>query len=126
MNFEEALRYELSEIPEASNKVFPLFAPKETGAPFLVYKKAGLSFRKTLGGTLNKAQGNYVLSIVTSSYAELQSLTTNTINKLLSFQSRAIGLDGPIISNITAEITGDSFEPEVELFVTEIIVKVEY
>jgi hypothetical protein len=42
MTFEEALRAELVTVENLSNKVFPLYAPKETAAPFAVYKKSNI------------------------------------------------------------------------------------
>jgi hypothetical protein len=127
MNFDEALRAELITIPALNNKVFPLFAFKDTTEPYLVYRRGLVDFEKTLSGTSkSKIEANYELVLVTESYAELQKNSSDVVEKIVSFLDREIGDSGPHIRNLTLRITGDTYEPEIDKFRCDLELKVSY
>lgn len=126
MTFEEALIVELDVITDLNHNIFPLCTPKDQKAPYLVFRKVGINYRKTLSGTSNKVEGTYDISVLSKSYAQLQQITNAVTSKLLSFQNRYIGTNGPGIENITVSLIGDSYEPDVDLFRANMSVSVNY
>lgn len=101
MNFEEALRVELTSIPLLQNKIFPLSAPEGTKAPYLVYVSSEGVNDKSLNGYLDSKEVDCEINIICSRYSDLKTLTRETISKIISFQGRSIGNDGPVIQNVT-------------------------
>ena len=126
MNFDEALQAELKTIIGLETKVFPLAAPEKALAPYLVFKKDNVKFKKTLSGALPKAEGFYTLTLITKTYEELQLKTSSITDKLWSFLGRNIGTSGPLIENVTVELMGDQYEPEVDLLRADISLKINY
>lgn len=120
------LKDELMTVPGLSNNVFPLFAPKDHRAPYLVFQKENLSFKKTLGGTSSKAEATFNMAVLHKGYPELLELSEAVVNKLLSFQSRTIGTNGPFIENITVSLIGDNYDPDVDMVRSNIHIKVNY
>lgn len=126
MTFEGALRTELSSISGLENKVFPIVAPKGENSPFVVYRKGNVKFAKALDGIQNKVEANYVIVIIGDTYASLQQIYDAVIDLLNGFLGRNIGIDGPLIKNVTVEVIGDQYEPDVEFFRSDIQLKVNY
>lgn len=114
VNFEQALHAELTTINNLNQKVFPLFAPEDTNAPFLIYQKLRVDFIKTFDGTTTTREGRFELDIITATYSDLQVLLADVKNKLVSFESRTIGTNGPFVQAITIENITEIFEEEVE------------
>ena len=126
MDFEDALENELVAVPDLTDKVFPLVAPKGLMAPFLVYKKGNIDFKKVLSGAIVKTEALYGVVIIANKYDQLQEVSTATIAKLLSFLGRPIGTGGPLIGNVTVKHLGDDYIPEDDLYRANIQLNVKY
>jgi hypothetical protein len=126
LTFEEALRAELITITLLNNKVYPLVAPKGETVPFLVYKKNNIKFYKTLDGIHRKVEAVYVITIITSTYAELQTLSLSVTDLLISFLGRKLSTSDISIKNIEVENIGDQYESEVDFYRNDIRITVNY
>lgn len=115
MTFGEALRFELIQIPQLNNKVFPVIAPASTESAFLVYKRKNVDYKKTLSGRTNLANAIYELSIVTNSYAEKEEIESLITVIIMSFLNRNIGDNGPYIQDVTFRLQEEiyAFEPDL-------------
>lgn len=122
MNFEEALRVELSTI---CNKVFPLNAPEGTKSPFIVYVSSEGIQDKSLDGYLNSKEVECGINILHSNYPGMKDITRNVIEKLKTFQSRVIG-EGPFIQNVTYENVDEFFDHEIALYRCVLNIKVKF
>lgn len=130
MNFEEALRDELSSITSLSNKVFPLNAPEGTKAPYVIYVSNDGVLDKSFEGYLKTRVVDCEINILHKSYGGLKSLAKDVLDKVKSFQSRNIGgiltKDGPFIQNITYSKPVEIYESEVKLYRSVIDIKVKF
>jgi hypothetical protein len=124
MDFEEALRAELSSIIEINNKVFPLNAPEGTLAPYIVYVSSEGLQEKTLDGYLDSKEIECEINILHSGYGSMKALTKEVLSKILSFQGRVIGLEGPYIHDLTYEKPAEIYENEVSLYRSVLEIKV--
>lgn len=111
---EKALRYELSKIPELTNKIFPTNAPEGQRTPYLVYMT-----RKRLGKDLNgftKDREAYVmLNILCNSYPQMKELTKKVEDLVISFPLRTIGKEGLYVQDITLDDVTETYENELKL-----------
>jgi|SRR4051812_15108033 hypothetical protein len=103
MNFEEALVYELSEIAEIRDKVFPLSAPEDSEPPFVIYVSSEGVKVQTLEGFSDLTEVTFEIHVTTIDYSLLKSLTKQVMDKIFSFYSRAIGEAGPFIKSVTID-----------------------
>lgn len=126
MDFESALRQELTSITELTNKVFPLTAPETTSPPFIVYLKNDVNPIQTLSSTLDIIQGHYELNLLHSSYSQLQSVYQKVKSKLIDIQQRVIGTNGPFLQECTILNVVESYENQVKLYRMNIEFKVTY
>jgi hypothetical protein len=116
MNFEEALRAELSTITELTNKVFPLNATEGIKAPYIIYVSTEGIQDKTLQGYLASKEIECEINILHDSYVNLKSLTKQVLAKIIAFQGRIIGDNGPFIQNVTYEKPVELYESLVFLY----------
>lgn len=126
MNFEEVLRAELSLIDSLTDKVFPLNATEGTEAPYIIYVSSEGLFDKSFEGYLNSKEVNCEINILVSNYSNLKALSKLVIAKIISFQGRIIGQNGPLIKNVTYEISPEIYEKEVSLYRSVIDLKVKF
>jgi hypothetical protein len=126
MTFGEALRHELIQIVKLNQKVFPIVAPEATGKPFLIYQREDIEFKKTLSGTMNKANAVYILTLITDSYSEKEAIEVEVKDKLLSFLQRTIGDEGPYIQNITVRLGQEGYVLEADSLTSKIRLEVNY
>ncbi|AIQ54568.1 hypothetical protein [Paenibacillus sp. FSL R7-0331] len=125
MNFEQALVHELSSISGLSGKVYPGEAPEKV-IPYIVYlSSAGLK-DKDLDGYKDSRRVPLELNIVATRYSDMKQFTESTIEKLISFERRVIGVDGPFISELTYEPPAELFEDAIKAFRSVIDVVVYY
>jgi hypothetical protein len=124
VDFEQALRVELISIPELNNKVFPLFAKEGTQTPYLVYSGSYEPF-KTLDGITNDIKGECDLNLICKTYEELNSLCKKINDKLITFQSRNIGVNGPFIQDISVKTPIKERDGTYYVALIEIIVNYE-
>lgn len=126
MNFGEALRAELIQIQQISQKVFPIVAPKDAESAYLVYRRGESEFKKTLSGTSNKCHAMYELVLVAKSYSEKETIESFIVEKLLSFLNRNIGISGPCIQNVTVKFTGEGYSYETDSLTSTLSLEVDY
>ncbi len=112
MDFEQALRAELISLSNLNNKVFPIFAPEQTPTPFVIYSKQSVDLLGTMDGMSKTRIGRYEIDLVTQTYESLQALINSVKNKLLTFQGRKIGTNGPFVQAVLVDNV-------TELYVTE-------
>lgn len=110
MDFEQAIRSELSTISNLNTKIFPLFAPENTSPPFLIYQKTRLDLIKTMDGTTKLRDARYEVDIISKTYDQLQDLIADVKAKLISFEGRVIGTSGPFVQSMTIENVVEIFE----------------
>lgn len=116
MTFEEALRSELITLSNLSNKVFPVFAPEMTSSPYVTYQKTNINFIKTMNGTSETRFSRYELDLIAQTYSELQNLTMTVKNKLISFEGRIIGTNGPFVQSVVIENVIEGYEQLPKLY----------
>jgi len=126
MTFGEALRHELIQIPQLSQKVFPIVAPEGVKSPFLVYKREEAEGKKTLSGTSNKVHATYELILVTGDYAEKEAIEELIKLRVLSFYGRNIGENGPFIQNETFKLLGEAYSLEADSFTSQMRLEADY
>lgn len=110
VDFEQALRSELSQINSLYTKIYPMVAPEATNTPFLVYSKSRVDLIKTLDGTSKTRDGNYEIDIIDATYTDLQVLFLAVKDKLVSLEGRQIGDNGPLVQMITIDSITEVFE----------------
>ncbi|MGG3456051.1 tail completion protein gp17 [Paenibacillus rhizolycopersici] len=116
LNFEEALTAEIGSITGLSGKVFPGFSPGRT-APYAVYLSSqGLRDKTLTNGYLNSKQVGVSLNIVAATYGQFKPLLNAALDKLISFEGRVIGTDGPFIDELTYEQPVELWEDEPKLY----------
>lgn len=127
MKFEEALEAELTVIAGLNDKVFPLNATKGTPVPYVVYVSSEGLPDKCFDGHLNSREVGCEINILASSYRNLKSLSKLVMDKLISFQGRIIGTDGPTIDNITFDDDSpELYEDQVKFYRKIINITVSY
>lgn len=99
MSIESAVKEELQTITAS---VFPLNAPEGQAYPYLVYASSGPINTQTLSGVLSSKEIEFELYVVSSTYSNLKTLASGVIQRLLSFQGRAIGTTD--VSNKVQEV----------------------
>ena len=114
MNFEEALRNELSSITQITNKVFPLAATEGVKTPYLVYVSNEGVPEKCLTGYFGPKEVNGELHILNDTYSGLKDITKQVISKVESFQNRVIGGTGGVL------IQDVSYEKPVEQYIDQL------
>ncbi|MBW4083529.1 DUF3168 domain-containing protein [Paenibacillus sp. S150] len=115
MDFEQALVKELSAIPGLTGKVYPGQASEKI-IPYIVYlSSAGLK-DKDLDGYKDSRRVPFELNIVATRYSDMKQYTELAIDKIISFERRVIGADGPFIRELTYEPPAELFEDAVKAF----------
>lgn len=124
MTFEESLEFEINTITELNAKVYPLNAPKGTKAPFFVYISSEGTYDKTLDGYLKTKWVPCELNVVHSKYNLMKALSKKVMDKVLTFQGRAIGTNGPHIQELSfGDESPDLYENEIDMYRKVINVK---
>lgn len=116
LNFEESLYYELQTITDLNNKVYPLNAPEDSNAPFAVYLSEEGKRDETLDGYLNSMEIRCDINILHNTYGELKNVTGQVINKCISFIGRKIGVNGPLVQNVTYDKSIEVYEADLLLY----------
>jgi hypothetical protein len=135
MSFEKALGDELittsSDLKEVTDngileKVFPIYAPEGTIAPFIIFVSSEGVQDKSFQGYLTSKEVDCEIYIVHNSYSGMKALTKEVLAKILSFQGRAIGDNGPFIQDVTYEKPIEKYENEVKLYRSAFDMKVRF
>jgi hypothetical protein len=119
MTFDEILRSELIKINGINNKVYPLVAPKNEDAPFVVYKKGLTLFSKTHDGIELKHDSTYNIVVIEKTYSNLQALELSVINKLIEMLEVHV-------KGLTVSVTGNDYVEEIDWYRSDIELKVKY
>lgn len=123
MDFEQALKFELSSIDGLKDKIFPLHAPEEIQEPYIVYKSTEGIEEQYLSGYQGSKEVNCELHIIAESYGEVKALTKNILTVIKSFQSRIIG-DEILVTEITYSDSQESYIPDLLLYLCVLPFKV--
>ena len=116
MNFEEALKVELFEIPQLRSKVFPLNAREGIKSPYLVYvSNEGLK-DNSLDGYLSLKEVPVELNIVNQDYEGMKDLTKLVLDKILTFRGRKIGGSNILIENVVYSTPMELYENEIKAY----------
>jgi len=127
MNFEEALRNELSSIPQIANKIFPLAATEGVKTPYLVYISSEGVQEKYLDGYVGSKEVDCELHILNDSYAGLKDITRQVIEKVTTFQKRNIGGTGGIwIQDFTYERSTEQYIDQLFQYLCIVSIKVRF
>jgi hypothetical protein len=126
LNFEEALTAELTMVEGLDNKVFPLNAKEGTVPPYIVYLSSEGVQDKSFDGYLITKEVECEINILHSTYREMKGLTKVVLEKILSFQGRTIGEDGPRIQNLSYEKPIELYEKEIKQYRSVIDVKFKF
>lgn len=126
MDFEQAMRAELITLSNLNNKVFPIYAPEQTPTPFVIYSKQSVELLATMDGMSKTRMGRYEIDIVTQTYQSLQELILNVKNKLLTFQGKSIGTNGPFVQAVLVDNVTELFVSDSKLVHANIEVRFYY
>jgi hypothetical protein len=125
MNFEEALRNELSSIPQIANKIFPLAATEGVKTPYLVYISSEGVQEKYLDGYAGSKEVECELHILNDSYAGLKDITRQVIAKVVKFQQSIIGGDGGVwVQDLTYERASEQYIDQLFQYLCVVSLKV--
>jgi hypothetical protein len=114
MVFEEALVYELETISGLNDKVFPLSAPEDTEPPFIIYVSSEGKKVRSLEGYSDLTEVTFEIHVTTIHYSDLKSMTKLVMDKINSFYSRAIGVNGPVIKSVSIDEPVESKVEELD------------
>lgn len=126
MRFEEALAYELQTIPAFTDSVFPLVVSEGKNAPYLAYMSNEGVKLKTLSGYIDRKNISAEVNLVAKSYPDVKELTTLVMDKIISFQFRAIGDGtGPYIQDVSFnEDPKEGYEASTDSYMSTITFQV--
>ena len=130
MSLQKALEEELSSLAGFEDKVFPVVAPSDDDepitAPYILYEAGYGVEEKALGGFLALREVECELNVMTATYTSLKTNVAAIIERLKSFERRAIGSDALFISELTYEKPVETYEPLPKLYRCIIEFKVHY
>lgn len=126
-SFEVALYTELSSISGFTAKVFPLFAPEGTAAPYMTYEPGIYTLDKAHNGFLSSGSQEVTVDILAATFSSLKTASDAVVAKIRSFLARSIGTGGPTIQNVTIrEQSPLLYEPNVDLYRRSIVFTIYY
>jgi hypothetical protein len=116
MSLESAVKEEIHAISGLLDRVFPLTAPELFPPPYAVYVSSQGVNERTLSEVLSSKEVEFEISVISSDYSELKTLTSGVIQRLQSFQSRAIGTTTPtFIQEIVLEEPDEQWDRQLNL-----------
>jgi hypothetical protein len=110
-----ALRFELNQIPEINNKIYPTHAPEGDKGPYLVYIFSERPL-KTLEGITLDNKADVLLNIFASSYKEMSILRKKVKDIIKTFPLRSIGEGDVYVKDLTIENITATHESELGLY----------
>ncbi|MFJ5713117.1 DUF3168 domain-containing protein [Neobacillus sp. NPDC093127] len=114
--FEQALESELGQIDDIEDKIYALNAEEGVKAPYIIYVSSDGLQDKSLLGYLSSREVDCEINVIHTTYAEMKAITKEVLAKILSFQGRIIGENGPFIQNVTYHKPVELYEQEVNLY----------
>ncbi|TYP67695.1 uncharacterized protein DUF3168 [Paenibacillus methanolicus] len=106
---------EFASLPDVGDKLFPLAAPKETVAPYVVYGASPGLPVSTLTGYGSSKSLTVDMNVVASNYGEMKQHSDAALALLISFQGREIGEEGLFIQQLILEEPDEIYEDETRL-----------
>lgn len=114
---DKALRYEINKnIPVIVNKIYPTNAPEGKEAPYLVYIRDAFKQTKDLDGFKKRYEVTYLLNVFGNSYIEMEPLTEQVKNLVISFIDKEIGQDGIFVEDVKLNNVTSTYEYELKLY----------
>jgi hypothetical protein len=124
MMFEQALKYELSTIPELQNKIFPLNVTEGTNTPYLVYESSEGERDQTLQGYDSTKEIECGINIVADSYKVLKDLEIKVLDVILSFFGRTIGTQGLYIYQLSYDAPEELYSETIRKFICSFEIRI--
>lgn len=114
---ERALVYELKKIPELTGGAYPLNAPEGETRPHVVYTRIRTESDKTLEKVGDDFGVDFMFSILTKSYGQMQTLRDQVIEMLQGFLFKTIGPEGHrfYVVDVTINNKPESYETELRM-----------
>lgn len=113
---ETALRYELIQaIPELTDQIYPTNAPEGVEKPYLVYARITTRKTKLLDGYTDKQALSYMLSVMSTRYADMVRIRKEVENLLLSLPGTEIGENRIHIEDINVNNITEQYEHELKV-----------
>lgn len=105
----------LETVEALAGKVFPLEAPKNTAAPFVIYLRGSAEEAQSLDGGVGLYRALFEINVVAGSYAQLSTAGDAARAALLGLWDSESG--GYRIERVTVEQSSpDLWESEVQLY----------
>jgi len=125
MVVEEVLVTQLNTITVLNKKVYPLNAPENTVAPYLVYLQSGGREYEGLNEYTGTMNSSYELNILHSTYKQMKEVSALVIQKLKTLQGNSFG--GILIQRLSFdEDSPELYEAEVDLYRKIININITY
>lgn len=113
---ETALRHELIQaIPELTDQIYPTNAPEGVEKPYLVYARITTRKTKLLDGYTDKQALSYMLSVMSTRYADMVQIRKEVENLLLSLPRTEIGENKIHIEDININNITEQYEHELKV-----------
>lgn len=101
---------EFAAIPVIGSKLYPLAAPGDTVAPYVVYGASEGMRVRALDGYKDSKEINVDMNVVAQTYKSMKQNTAAVLDMIISFQQRAIGTEGLFIQEIDLEEPDEIYE----------------
>lgn len=117
MNIEDAIVEEMSTIPGIDGKVYPANAPRTDKnnqpiqAPYIIYLSTYGLRDKSLDGYQTSKSVEIELNVVGQTYPEMKAIAAQVMDKIISFERRVIGTDGPFVQELKYDKPVEMYEP---------------
>jgi hypothetical protein len=111
MDFEDALRSELSYITGLEDRVFPLSATEGVKAPYVVYASSEGIKDKSLDGYSDTKEVTCDIHVINNSYSGMKNLLQQVINRVITFQGRIIG-GGVLVRDVEYANVDENYNEE--------------
>ena len=113
---EQALRYELIQaIPELTDQIYPTNAPEGVEKPYLVYARITTRKTKLLDGYTDKQALSYMLSVMSTRYADMVRIRKEVENLLLSLPGTEIGEESIYIDDLDINNIDEQYEHQLKV-----------
>ena len=116
---EEFIIAALAQSPELKNRIYPLFAPDKTPAPYCVYMQSSLDEYEGLDGWYGLFEAEYEINILHKTYRGIKVITAEIIQPLKDLEGGS-GIERVRIDEEISEI----FINEVGLYQKSVVVTI--
>ena len=113
MDLEKGLYTELSTL---NASVYPVMAPQDTSAPYVVYTLSNNKRLEVLTGVVGLVETMYEIEVYGATYTETKDLAASIVHLLQTLEGSAIGTTTTWIQQVTIENEIDMYEPETRVY----------